>query len=668
MGVKVTEKKIIVRMAMEGGKVVEAQLIGIGTKGAAALGGLSRAQNAAGSSSRNFGFQLQNASYQVQDFFVQVGSGTSASRALGQQLPQLLGGFGLFGVLLGTVAAAAIPLAGALFSTKQGAEDASKAIDALSGSLDSYQGFVELSATSTVDLTKKFGDFAGEVRGFADYMQGVSLGRALTDMDAAIDPLKGKLAGVVDALEQVRLAKDFVSRTELMVSQGVASETDLLQARDALEVFKAVAVDAAATLGIMPEQAQQLASAIDQLGSASGIAQIRDQAAEALALIQGWYPAGAALPPELAATASYLNEIVAKSAETAAMSVSISEIMAQFPGLLGSATSQAGGLASAMAGVAANAWEAAKGIAAARSQAVLQSGLNYGKIQNKGDSGPDAAQRDAIAAMPSLRGTIAPGAAGVFKPVKSSGGSGGGGGQSAQNDDLREAQRLFDQTRTDAEKYGIEQTKLNELLASGAITADTYQRAIGMIGEKYKVAGDMGEFFKDLNTDLKDAMLDAAVSGEMSFDKITDAIKRAAAQALLFGEGPLAGLFGGGGGGLFGGGGGGAGLFGSLFGGLFGGARANGGPFESGKAYLVGERGPELAMFGNSGTIIPNNRLTGGGGRGKMDVNINLAGANGDETIRQIVTQAVRQAIDVYDTHALPDRVNAISRDPRRRG
>lgn len=50
---------------------------------------------------------------------------------------------------------------------------------------------------------------------------------------------------------------------------------------------------------------------------------------------------------------------------------------------------------------------------------------------------------------------------------------------------------------------------------------------------------------------------------------------------------------------------------GAFLGGLFGGARANGGPIEPGKAYLVGERGPELRTFASAGSIVSNDKLRG---------------------------------------------------------
>jgi hypothetical protein len=67
---------------------------------------------------------------------------------------------------------------------------------------------------------------------------------------------------------------------------------------------------------------------------------------------------------------------------------------------------------------------------------------------------------------------------------------------------------------------------------------------------------------------------------------------------------------------------------------LFGGGRAMGGPVNAGTTYMVGERGPELFMPNASGTIIPNNKLSGGG----TVINLTVNGAiDGESTARQIV-------------------------------
>lgn len=51
----------------------------------------------------------------------------------------------------------------------------------------------------------------------------------------------------------------------------------------------------------------------------------------------------------------------------------------------------------------------------------------------------------------------------------------------------------------------------------------------------------------------------------------------------------------------------------SIFRVLFGGGRASGGPVSAGTAYIVGERGPEMFVPSGGGSIVPNNRLGGGG-------------------------------------------------------
>jgi len=43
---------------------------------------------------------------------------------------------------------------------------------------------------------------------------------------------------------------------------------------------------------------------------------------------------------------------------------------------------------------------------------------------------------------------------------------------------------------------------------------------------------------------------------------------------------------------------------------FFGGARASGGPIDAGKAYLVGERGPEMVVPNRSGMVIPNHLMS----------------------------------------------------------
>ena len=75
-------------------------------KTATATGTVERANKAANDSYKGLGGGIRNASYQITDFMVQVQGGTSVIRALSQQMPQLLAGFGMFGVVAGMAATA----------------------------------------------------------------------------------------------------------------------------------------------------------------------------------------------------------------------------------------------------------------------------------------------------------------------------------------------------------------------------------------------------------------------------------------------------------------------------------------------------------------------------------------------------------------------------------
>ncbi len=98
-------------------KLGQSMLTGAGQARAAGTGMV-----AMGGGARALTMQVQNASYQVGDFFVQIASGTGAMRAMSQQLPQLLGGFGMWG----SVAGAAVAIGGALVPMFLGAGEASK--------------------------------------------------------------------------------------------------------------------------------------------------------------------------------------------------------------------------------------------------------------------------------------------------------------------------------------------------------------------------------------------------------------------------------------------------------------------------------------------------------------------------------------------------------------
>lgn len=88
-----------------------------------------------------------------------------------------------------------------------------------------------------------------------------------------------------------------------------------------------------------------------------------------------------------------------------------------------------------------------------------------------------------------------------------------------------------------------------------------------------------------------------------------------------------------------------AGMMGSMGGGdplgaLFGGFRANGGAVTAGKAYVVGERGAEMFVPSQNGTIIPNGAMGGAGVTVNQTINLSTGVA---QTVRTEVMNMLPQ-------------------------
>ncbi|MFN4159386.1 MAG: phage tail tape measure protein [Gemmobacter sp.] len=117
------------------------------------------------------------------------------------------------------------------------------------------------------------------------------------------------------------------------------------------------------------------------------------------------------------------------------------------------------------------------------------------------------------------------------KPGK--GGAGGGAGQAAQNKLLEEGKRLFDQTRTAAERYAQEMARLNELLRAGAIDQDTYNRRAVELKANFESAGkfaaEVGSTVKSSLSSLFDALVEG---GGKAGDVIEGLGKKLASMAL----------------------------------------------------------------------------------------------------------------------------------------
>lgn len=177
-----------------------------------------------------------------------------------------------------------------------------------------------------------------------------------------------------------------------------------------------------------------------------------------------------------------------------------------------------------------------------------------------------------------------------------------------RSEQARDKERAVVELTNMAKRAGKEFTP--ELLASIDQQAERYAR----LNEQLRQARANQQAWYELQKTFGQEMIqgiEGLIDGTKKWnDVLADTLKtfaRMALQAAILGQGPMGQLFG-----LAGAGG----APGGLIGGLFGGFRADGGPVAQGKAYMVGERGPEMFVPGRSGAILPNHALRPGGANG----------------------------------------------------
>lgn len=139
--------------------------------------------------------QIQNVSYQLQDVFVQIAGGQGATRALSQQMPQLLGGFGALGAVFGTVAALAIPLAGSFFTTSEKAKDFEDRLKDLRGTIETYRDAISGAALTHAELTEKYAGATEEAKQFLQVLREIAGERANSTAASEAQGIAGMFGG-----------------------------------------------------------------------------------------------------------------------------------------------------------------------------------------------------------------------------------------------------------------------------------------------------------------------------------------------------------------------------------------------------------------------------------------------------------------------------------------
>lgn len=449
-------------------------------------------QNQAASGSGRFSNAMTNASFQIQDFAVQVASGQSALMAFAQQFPQLTGalGFagkaGLYGALIGTAAAIGVALYGAMAKAEEKAKTLDESVSDLDASFSSLSEYIKLATTDTAELSLKFGAFADQVKAFNEYASGIALQESLEGSVAVVDALRANLDGVKAAYDRVNEAQTLYNQ---MVSQGFANPSQIADAADVLAMFKDELDASASAIGLSADQALRLRDSLEAVKATDSLPEQARAASEVLRYMESIYGNARKLPSSLRPIYTEMLNIASKASaadmEFDKFPDSLTAAVAAANNLSGSVSAIGGAAARTQTAIEnmANALRSAAGMAIFGPDTVPQvpSGLgNFGPNPlGQGlapGSSPRPPQRPTLQHDPNW---------GWADPAKK-GGGGGGAGSDPYADNL---QRLMESLRTEAETvdawYQENQTILNDRRAAEILGEQAHNDAKLALEQEY---------------------------------------------------------------------------------------------------------------------------------------------------------------------------------------
>jgi hypothetical protein len=683
-------------------------------------------------------FVLQNTAAQVGDMAVQWEMGTSKARIMSQQLPQLLGGFGALGGVLGTVApllgviaAVGIPVAAMLMMVGDESEKTSKKVKTFEDRLSDAEAALGRAQSALQTVSRGGADDLASIYGLVT--------EKVRDLSAALLDIEIRAAQLnVDTVLKNALGEDYQKQVE-----GMFGAVGAALVSSASEHAKAEAEE-------IRQLVSELQSQMDMIGSSGQAvpqALVNDMTAlqEELAAVEGRFgdigslADDLAVPPDVLSSYADLEDRL-DAARSAGDFGAIADILSEMRGILErvgdeidqgvkdqltQAEDQARKLAKTMDEAKAAAEDtatAASSIAGGISPAVLEAqalakwlgislttakrlavlgpqglpqnngdkdGLVYsgrgGDPRTQGGSFSDRQNADAIVFLENYK-----------TPSSSRGGKSGRGSETKPffegvEQQIQNLERQIETIgKTDAQiaeltaRYKLldeakeRNLKLDQKQAASGKTLreeiDAQAASVGRLTEKAERYKEQAAFMDGLNQDLKDGFIDAIIEGESFGDVLENVAKslaKAALQAAIFGDGPLANLFGGGSGG--------GGLI-SIFGGLFknakGNAFSNGRvvpfakgtvlsspqtfPMANGDTGLMGEAGPEAIMPLKRG---PDGKLgvqaSGGGGAVVIEQHIHLSTG-----VQQTVRTEVQSMLPQIAHHTKKAVADAVRRDP----
>ena len=245
----------------------------------AGVANLNRGVKSVGGSMASTRPQIQQASFQIGDFATQVGAGTAASVALGQQLPQLLGGFGALGAVMGAAVAIGVPLAAVFLGMGDDARTLEERLEGVNTALDEYRRHAQLVEGGTAAIVEEFGAATAAVRELiaaqrelertSAISEAAALFERLTesfaDLDVQNSPMIrgfGMTEGVIELCDELGLTR---KEAKALQSEIVDANTsaEIADQAAALARMRDLLVDQHGAIGKLPPEVRELVGEIN---------------------------------------------------------------------------------------------------------------------------------------------------------------------------------------------------------------------------------------------------------------------------------------------------------------------------------------------------------------------------------------------------------------------
>ena len=656
----------------------------LGRSAKAASGSMGRLTTMTGSQR----FVLQNTAAQLGDISVQLESGTAASRVMAQQLPQILGGFGALGgvlgvvaPILGTVAAVGIPLAAMFAMTGSDAEEAAEKVKTFADKLAEAEGalgraeaaLVTASDGGLVQLEERYGEVTQKVRELAEALADIELRAAKVAIDAVLDEALGddfraavdKVFGTVGAAVLNVGTDDAVAEAEQLrgMIRGLQAEVDTMRLAN-----QAIPQAMVEDLAVLQEELAAVEGRVSEIGSLADEMLVSQETLASLdemrARLKEARDAG-----DFYAMADAMSDIRNTLVQTGdAIDQGVIDKLAQAEDQARVMAEQLGqskdvavelGEVDISSGISPAVVEALKlanalGISLETARKIAALGPQGGEGGPRGGRGGDP--RDFGGGFNDWRWRDADEFLENWKPPRT-GRSGGRSGAVKTTEvrkyeaALKSVEEALARNQQFAASYEAALEALRAQFDAGEISAEDFAAGVARIERGFKATQTAAK-------QLQNAAANAFVSIVTNSGKASDAVSNLLAQlASMAARAAFMGLFGG------------SSFFSAVApifssvpsfdgGGYTGSAPRTGGVDGKGGFWMIGH--PQES-------VIDHTKGQGlSGGPASMTINVNVSGARGNKEISDMVETGLRRGLSDYDRTQLPTSVKRISRDARR--